>query len=561
MRYLSVCIFIFTFFACSKRQKTERQVPLNPDFDTAYLYLDEGKSDSSFFFFDKARLLFLEQGDSLGVAKCLINMAISQREQSDYYGAQETALQAIGYLDMQDTVHRIYLSTNYNNLATATDKLKEAERAISFYELAIKFSDDSLNNLIYKNNMALSYQHLKHYEEAAKIFTEILIKVKPNTVQYARFLSNKANVTWEADSTFSPVSHYLVALEIRQREDDLWGQNASYAQLADYYADYLPDSALYYTRKQYHIAQRIKSADAQVRALQRLVRFSSTSSVKNYFESYKALSDSLEEARSKSKNQFALIRYEVEKGKSDNLQLQKENTEKAYYLTRQRFWTGSLAIAVLLVIVGAIIWYKKRKQHLLLDNENKIKAEQLKLSRKVHDVVANGIYRVMSEIEYKKELDRDDVLDRLEDMYNKSRDISYEAEGAVLTKLGTTELVSSLLKSFSSSHCKVLIAGNETELWEHISEPMKKEVQAVLQELMVNMRKHSAATDVLIRFNISESVFELVYQDNGKGFLCGMQEGKGLRSTGNRIKTLHGTINFVSEVGKGLRVTILIPLS
>ncbi len=549
------------FFACSKPQHSGKLPMLNPDFDKAYAFLDEGKGDSSFFFFDKARLVFLEQKDSLGVAKCLINMAITQREQSDYYGAQETALQAIGYLNIQDPTHRIYLSTNYNNLATATDKLNDSEQAISFYKLAIKFSDDSLNNLIYKNNMALSYQHLKRYKEALLIFNEILAKVKPNSIQYARFSSNQANLMWEENRQFRPVDQYLNALAIRIKEKDVWGQNASYAQLADYYAETQIDSAFYYTLKHYQIAIQINSADAQVRALQRLVRFSGNSKVRSYFERYKSLADSLQEARSKAKNQFALIRYEVEKGKSDNLQLQKENTEKAYSLTLQRFWTWSLAVAVVLVIVGGIAWYKKRKEHFKLDNENRIKAEQLKLSRKVHDVVANGIYRVMSEIEYRQELDRDDVLDRLEDMYNKSRDISYEAEGQVPAKLQCTEVVGTLLRSFSSDHCRILIAGNEVELWEQIGDNTKKEVLAILQELMVNMRKHSGATDVLIRFSSSAAGLCIFYQDNGQGFQNGLVEGNGLRSTGNRIKSLAGTINFVSEVGKGLRIEVFIPLS
>ena len=81
-------------------------MPINNSFyDKAFEYLDKGKADSAFFFFNAAKQIYLEQGDSVQVAKCLINMAITQQEQGDYYGAQETALQAIPFLDEKNSEH------------------------------------------------------------------------------------------------------------------------------------------------------------------------------------------------------------------------------------------------------------------------------------------------------------------------------------------------------------------------------------------------------------------------------------------------------------------------
>lgn len=561
MKKVSLYLFLLFGVSCTRNKEGEKTSIQNVAFDIAYEYIEKGKPDSSFFFFDEARQLFLDSGDSLGVAKCLINMAITQKDQGDYFGAQETALQAVDYLDEGNPKHHIYLGTNYNNLGAATGKLSDLGQALVFYKLALQFSQDSLNSLIYQNNMAICYQNLKDYDKAIEIYTDIYDKVKSNRKQYARVLSNLARTKWLADPAYSAIDEFLTSLAIREQENDLWGLNASYVHLTDYYADTRPDSALWYAKKMYDTAKKIQSADDQVYALSKLIELSPEGESKEYFHTYQSLTDSLHQARAAAKNQFALIRYEVEKNKADNLRLQKENAEKINRLTRQRFFTGSLVFLLVLSVVGGRSWYKKRKQRLDLEAQHKIKASQLKTSRKVHDVVANGIYRVMSEIENKENIDREGILDKLEGVYHKSRDISYEAEDSLPAEQTYAQQITELLTSFATAHQKVLIVGNESQLWDHVNENVKAEIKHVLQELMVNMRKHSHTDQVVIRFGKNEGKLKIFYKDNGVGMKNVHAQGNGLKNTGSRIKNLDGEIIFVSEPGNGLKIEIAIPIS
>ncbi|PRD45021.1 ATP-binding protein [Sphingobacterium haloxyli] len=530
-------------------------------FDIAYEYIESGKPDSSFFFFDEARQIFLDSGDSLSVAKCLVNMAITQKDQGDYFGAQETALQAVDYLDKSNPKHYIYLSTNYNNLGAATGKLTDFEQALTFYKSALQFSPDSLNGLIYQNNMAICYQNLKDYDRAIKIYADIYDQVNDNRRQYARVLSNLARTKWLADPVYPAADEFLTSLAIREEENDQWGLNASYVHLTDYYANTHPDSALWYAKKMYDTAKKIQSPDDQVYALSKLIELSQEEKAKGYFHTYQSLADSLRQARAAAKNQFALIRYEVEKNKADNLRLQKENAEKINRLIRQRFFTGSLVFLLLLSVVGGWFWYKKRKQRLELEAQHKIKASQLKTSRKVHDVVANGIYRVMSEIENKEDIDREGILDKLEGVYHKSRDISYEAEESLPAEQTYAQQITELLTSFANEQHKVLIVGNESQLWDNVNENVKTEIRHVLQELMVNMRKHSNTEQVVIRFEKIDSQLKIYYKDNGVGMRNADFQGNGLKNTVSRIKNIESQITFASELGKGLTVEIAIPIS
>lgn len=561
MKSLPIYIAALVFVACSEDDKNHRVVVQNPDIDKAYEYLERGVDDSAFFAFSKAKDIYIEVDDSLNVANCLINMAITQKDQGDYFGAQETALQATDYLDKSNQEHHIYLSTNYNNLGAATVKLSDFGQALTFYELALQFSSDSLNTLVYQNNIAICYQQLKEYDQALQIYIRLHNEIKYSRTEYARVLSNLARTKWLADPTYPAIDEFLTSLAIREQENDLWGLNASYVHLTDYYADTRPDSALWYAKKMYNTAKKIQSADDQVYALSKLIELSPETESKEYFHTYQSLTDSLHQARAAAKNQFALIRYEVEKNKADNLRLQKDNAEKINRLTRQRFFTGSLVFLLVLSVVGGRFWYKKRKQRLELEAQHKIKASQLKTSRKVHDVVANGIYRVMSEIENKEDIDREGILDKLEGVYHKSRDISYEAEDSLPAEQSYAQQITELLTSFATAHQKVLIVGNESQLWDHVNENIKTEIRHVLQELMVNMRKHSYTDQVVIRFEKIDAQLKIYYKDSGVGMKNEDSQGNGLKNTGSRIKNLDGEIIFVSEPGNGLKVEITIPIS
>ncbi|WP_139227461.1 tetratricopeptide repeat-containing sensor histidine kinase [Sphingobacterium wenxiniae] len=560
MKKQIIYLLLFCLISCVRENYKQVIYIDNPYYDSAYSYLDRGISDSAFLAFSQAKDLFIEAGDSLNTANCLINMAITQKEQGDYYGAQETSLQASTYLDESNPEHRIYLSSNYNNLASATDFLKDYKNAISFYNSAIMFSNDTILTHIYKNNIAIAYQNIGQYDKALDILYELNIQTtNKKSMEYARVLSNFARFKWHKNKDYNPIAEFIAALKIREYEKDLWGQNASFSHLADYYITQKKDSALFYAERMYEVAERLQSPTDRLKALHKLIELSPENSAKAYFRIYQQLSDSVQLARAAAKNQFALIRYEVEKNKADNLLLQKDNAEKTYKLTRQRVITGGVTILFVVFTVTGTFYYKKRKQRLELEAENQIKANKLETSKKVHDVVANGLYRVMKEIEYKQVIDREYTLDKLEEMYNKSRDISYESEEGVKTDQPYYERLNQLLKSFSNDGREIFIIGNEAELWKSIGEQSKEHIRQVVQELMVNMDKHSQAENVVIRFEKKGDHLSINYSDDGIGIKKDTPHGNGLTNTVSRIKSLSGKIIFVDEMVKGLKIKITIP--
>lgn len=263
----------------------------------------------------------------------------------------------------------------------------------------------------------------KKYPEALKVYNQIL-KENNNkkSTEYSRALTNLAKTKWLQNANYNPVSELKEALNIRLQEQDLWGQNSSYAHLADYYIQKKPDSALIYATK-CMVSLKLKSPDDQIEALQKLIILENPEKSKQYFLTYQKLNDSLQTARSKAKNQFALIRYETEKNKADFQKAQADNVKKQNQILKQYAGLGILG----LVLIGGGVWYRRRKKILQQEKELEVKRQNLGIL-KVHDVVANGIHRVMTKLENQEHIDKETMLDDLEIVYEKSRDISYDHE-------------------------------------------------------------------------------------------------------------------------------------
>ena len=308
----------------------------------------------------------------------------------------------------------------------------------------------------------------------------------------------------------------------------------------------------------YEIAKKLKSPDAQLDALQKLIKLNPIVNANRYFIRYEQLNDSLQRSRNAAKNQFALIRYHTEKSKTDNLILQKENSERRLELIRERIRFYAVLSIFTLAILIAIFWYKKRKRRNEKEKQEAILENQRKASKRVHDTLANDLYRIMKTVQFESEPSPAWLIDNLDDVYQRARDLSYD----IVTEAENFELkIATLLKSFATETTRVVLAGNSREFWQKASGSTKTEVKYVLQELMVNMAKHSQATDVVIRFEQKADSCLISYLDDGIGMPENTPFNNGLINTGSRIKSIGGELIFAPNTGKGLEISIAFPFA
>lgn len=420
-------------------------------------------------------------------------------------------------------------------------------RNLLFYIKTLQYIDLTENKLLCYNNIGDVLISQQKYG-LAKIYLEKAYLTQ-NSTTLSKVINNLAKAKYLDNKKYNPLPEFNRALKIREIQKDSIGLNSSYETLSTYYLDKDKNLSLLFAEKMLTKAIKNKSPDDRITALQRII----TLDAKNYlnnFQHFNFINDSLQTVRSKAKNQFAVVRYDVEQKNADNLKLKSKSFKQNIAL-----------IALGLTIIGGSFYYIKRKKRLEQEKELEVKNTELKISKKVHDVVANGIYQVMTKIENQEHFNKDEALDELEFVYEKSRDISYEKADIQSEEKDFSEKISETVSSFKNDEVNTYLAGNDIDTWKHLSSKNKEEVYQIIRELLINMKKHSRATIVSFRFERENDLIRIFYTDNGIGIPGDLIYKNGLSSTVSRIETINGEIIFDTKTEKGLKITISFPAS
>jgi signal transduction histidine kinase len=83
----------------------------------------------------------------------------------------------------------------------------------------------------------------------------------------------------------------------------------------------------------------------------------------------------------------------------------------------------------------------------------------------------------------------------------------------------------------------------------------------VVKEIFKNISKHSKAMNAAIAITIENDRLHITIVDDGLGFDRTVEiQGEGIRHMQNRMKTIGGLMNIISEPNNGTKVTIDIGL-
>jgi PAS domain S-box-containing protein len=87
------------------------------------------------------------------------------------------------------------------------------------------------------------------------------------------------------------------------------------------------------------------------------------------------------------------------------------------------------------------------------------------------------------------------------------------------------------------------------------------EMLRIIQEALTNARRHSGARNVTVSLRVEEGELVAEVSDNGQGFGAGTVPGVGLESMRERAAVLGSRLEINSEVGRGTRVSLRVPMS
>jgi len=526
-------------------------------------YYHQVKSDYNRTFenYSAAKNHFALANDSSWVGKCLLYMGVLQKNQNDFFGSKETVTEALQFF--KEPKDKKEMVQCYNVLATDHRKLMNYDDAISYYTMAIDNSGSVEDRISFENNLAATYMDYGKYHEAIGILQAIIRdpSLDHTSGLYARIVDNLAYAEWRSGKDVG-VGPFMEALDLRARNADKRGQIASYTHLGEFYMKDRPHVAKAYFDTVIDISRQLRIPRAETDALKFLMQLEPENV--NIHNRYIFLSDSLYQAGLKVKTQFAKYKYDDKLKQESILRLEKEKTEQSLLAARERNRRIQSYLGSFILIMGmgfAIYFFRQRTKSLEAKNRTaRLEATLLteaEMSRKLHDDFGAGLNQAMLMLQ--GDVDKEKVLDRLDVLYNQSRNFSREVNDVSTGHLFKQEFLE-MLRFRTPSGTNLFITGTKEVDWDHMVPLSQKVLFKVVQELMINMGRHSAADMVTIGFRHTGHRLTVNYSDNGRGASMEELNGKnGLRNTEKRIEAIGGTVIFDSDKGDGFRVHITIP--
>lgn len=489
----------------------------------------------------------LKRKDTLAALMDLRLIAMGEFKIGNIYDSENAVVEALGLIEsyrQKDTLIEGRKGL-YNQLGQIYREYNNYDKAIETYNLSLKYARTLSDSITLLNNKANVYKDLGNYRKAAENLLLAYKKTKNgfDSLKIAMVLDNLGIVQSKLGNP-DALSNLEKALQIRERRTDLSKTFSSYKNIALYYFQINDEpQARLYANRAYQTAIKLNSITYLQDALALFASMNSDPKVVQF----KKITDSLSEDRQMAQNKNAFLKYNVEN--------ERKNTVAAQFLQEkergQKLLFMILGIAVLILAILVILLLRARHKKEKIIQVHKTEA---RISKKVHDEVANDVYQLMAKIQGSA-TDSETILDDLENIYNKTRDISKE-NSAIEIEANFSEQLNDLLLTYQTETIAITTRNISVIEWETIPEIKKTTIYRVLQELMTNMKKYSKATAVLLTFQQNSKNITIEYTDNGIG--CILKNKNGLQNAENRIHAIKGTITFDSEPGKGFKSKISI---
>ena len=517
-------------------------------------------------------------------ARMLYNMSIIQNDVKDYTGSEILTFQAIKKFDKNK--HPLYLYRCYNNLGTVYSNLKEFDKGIEYYELALEYLDAVENKKTREesvfNNLGLLYTNKRDFKTANIYFLKALKNdslKKINISLYAKLIDNLAHNKILNGETLNVKKDLFEAKKIRDSINYLSGIIISNLHISNYYllkSDTI--NAINYAKESLRLAKKVDNNRDYLAALKLLSQIDTVNTNK-YLRTYLKINDSLHDDERKLRNKFTRIRFETNNYIKE---ADRQALNKIIVL-----FTSTLIIIILLLLQYLRRQKSKNKElvleaeqqkankdiyNLLLKQQAKLEEgrliERRRISQDLHDGVLGKLFATRMRLDFLEIEGTKDIqdnyqkyLEELQGAEEEIRVISHALNSQVFEEDFNFKLIIEHLLNEQSSILNYIIIVKENINWDLITDIIKINCYRVIQEATQNINKHSKAKNIRISFLLINNTLKLQIEDDGVGFdIKKCKKGIGIQNMTNRIKKLKGSIEIISKIKTGTTLKINIPI-
>lgn len=203
--------------------------------------------------------------------------------------------------------------------------------------------------------------------------------------------------------------------------------------------------------------------------------------------------------------------------------------------------------------------------------------ERRRVAREIHDGPAQSMSNIVLKAELCERLVDYEPVKAKEELKNlKSvvretlqdvRRIIYNLRPMSLDDLGLIPTLQRFILTFQEES-KIAVSFKTKGVYEELKPAISLTIFRIVQEIFNNIKKHAEASNVSINLEFLEKELRLKVIDDGKGFNTeelktrkdSIDSGFGLYSMRERVELLNGKFELDSAIGKGTRISIIVPL-
>lgn len=194
------------------------------------------------------------------------------------------------------------------------------------------------------------------------------------------------------------------------------------------------------------------------------------------------------------------------------------------------------------------------------DYLNGLETERNRLAKALHDSAANKLYLLDKNL---KSIDNipPDISTQIEEVYSQIRNVSHELISPAFQYATLYEILADHIgKLNKKTNIFFELKTSDKETINSFPVEIAHEIYRIVQECSGNIIKYANATEALVSLTYTDSILQLSIEDNGDGFNPQKKtKGIGLQIIEDRCKSLDGTIQIETEVGRGSKIKISIP--
>jgi signal transduction histidine kinase/ligand-binding sensor domain-containing protein len=239
-----------------------------------------------------------------------------------------------------------------------------------------------------------------------------------------------------------------------------------------------------------------------------------------------------------------------------------------------------VAVFVVAFLVRGITRRRMQRRIELMERQNEIERERARIAQDIHDDVGASLSRIamLSQPALRDLAEPERAAAMLSRIYTTAREVTRSLDEIVWAVDPRHDTLDSLVDYMGRFAQDFLTAVNlrcrldlpvVVPAWPLTAE-IRHNLFLAFKEALNNVAKHAAASQVRIQLRMHPESFELVVQDNGRGFdpACPTPTGTGRLTGGNglvnlrkRLERIGGRCEISSARGEGTTVTLIVSLA